>query len=281
MKALLDLGEPFISLESTGDNNPTGTIPLLLLAYLHDRDLGTSLQIPDKIALLLSRGANPKAINAEGETCLHLVLRHDPHEMFCWCKDSSSTWDHVCKTKDILILMISAGADVCAIDEQGRSVSDVAIRPQLQRVWTEALKYCGIDIRDVLARPNYNPAHSTALSSEYRGPPGALASKIRLTEYLKRRTPVAERISPLKRSAIRELSSSEEDESEDDESEEHESEEHESEEHESEDDGSEDEDSIRHTAEVTETRNNKSTEENGGFHSNYEDTRARKKTKLE
>lgn len=30
MKALIDLGKPFISLETTGDNNPEETIPLLL-----------------------------------------------------------------------------------------------------------------------------------------------------------------------------------------------------------------------------------------------------------
>lgn len=37
---------------------------------------------------------------------------------------SNEKWRHQCETKDILILMISAGADVCALDEQGMLVSE-------------------------------------------------------------------------------------------------------------------------------------------------------------
>jgi len=85
--------------------------------------------------------------------------------------------------------MITAGADVCAVDEAGRSVSGVAIRSGRQTLWTEALKYCGIDIKDVLARTDINPAHSTALSSEYSQPPRSVTSKISLEEYLERRKP--------------------------------------------------------------------------------------------
>ncbi len=85
--------------------------------------------------------------------------------------------------------MITAGADVCAIDEAGRSVSGVAIHSGLQTLWTEALKYCGIDIKDVLARTDIDPAHSTALSSEYSQPPRSVTSKISLEEYLERRKP--------------------------------------------------------------------------------------------
>lgn len=83
--------------------------------------------------------------------------------------------------------MITAGADVCAINEPGWSVSAVAIHLGQQTLWTEALKYCGIDIKDVLAQPGIDPAHSTALSSEYSQPPKSVTSKISLEEYLKRR----------------------------------------------------------------------------------------------
>lgn len=189
MKALIDLGEPFISLECTGDNNPNGTIPLLLLAYTHSRGSAELFQTAGKVALLLSRGANVRAKNSQGETCLHLVLSpHEHSEPRCWCDDDEAyVWRHLCRTKDIVILMISAGADVCAIDEYGLSVTDIAIDSSQHALWTEALKYCGIDIQDVLARPNFDPARSTALSSEYSQPHRSVTSKVSLEEYLERR----------------------------------------------------------------------------------------------
>lgn len=76
MKALLDLGQPFISLECHSDNSDNSAIegtPLLLLAQIHSTKLYSNLQISDKIALLLSQGANVKATNALGKSCLHLT----------------------------------------------------------------------------------------------------------------------------------------------------------------------------------------------------------------
>lgn len=252
VKALLDLGEPFISLESTGDDMPyESTTPLLLLAGFHAWYYYLSPLTPAKIAFLLRRGANAKARNPGGETCLHRVLRHNHRAKDCWCEISSRTWRYLYQTKDILILMISAGADVCAIDKQGRSVSDVINHPGLETVWTEALKYCGIDIRDVVARPNLDPAHSTALDYQYREPLRSVTSKISLAEYLKRRNPAPERFK-----AARELSSSEEDES-------------------------EDEVSVRDSGNLTEARQNKSITEDEEIDGSYEDIGARKKTKLE
>ena len=237
-------------------------IPLLLLAYSHSQHFGFNVQLPDKIALLLSRGANAKARAPRGETCLHLVLRHDVnlalrHDRYeyCWCRTSSETQRYLCHAKDILVLFISAGADVCAVDEKGRSVSEVAIHSGLQTVWTEALKYCGIDIRDVVARPNFDPANSTALNSQYRHRPRSVISKLSLTEYLKRRKPVPEQFSAEERAKNLSLSSSEDDES-------------------------EDEDSVR-DAGVIEARQNRSIEGNEGNYGHHEDRRARKKAKLE
>ena len=174
---------------------------------------------------------------------------------YCWCKTSNKTGLHLCRTWDILVLVISAGADVCAIDEEGRSILDVAVQSGLRTVWTEALKYCGIDIRDVVARPNFDLGHSTALSPQYREPPRSVTSNISLTEYLKRRRPVPKLGSDIER-ADRELSSSEEDES-------------------------EDEDSFRETAKGTGTRKNIFIEGNEDIHGNYEESKAKKKAKLE
>ena len=187
VKALVDLGEPFISLEATVTNDRQGRTPLLLLADDHAEQWGGSYQIPGKIALLLSRGVKVNARDSSGGSCLHLVSRHIHWESRCPCGDEIRWWRHLSMTKDILIMMISAGADVCAIDEDGESVSDVALCSGLEMLWTDALKYCGIDIKDVLARSNFNPAYSTAVDSRYSGPSELVTSKISLTEYLERR----------------------------------------------------------------------------------------------
>ena len=144
--------------------------------------------MPDKVGLLLTRGANVKARNDLGETCLHLVLfKPFHHDRDFLCDNESHLRRHQYRTKDIVILMITAGADVCAVDEYGQSVSDVAIRSGQQTLWIEALKYCGIDIKDVLARPKFGAARSTALSPEYGQPPRSVTSKMSFEEYLVRR----------------------------------------------------------------------------------------------
>ena len=144
--------------------------------------------MPDKVGLLLTRGANVKVRTSRGKTCLHLVLsKHAHHDRGCWCDNESYLRRHQYRTKDIVILMITAGADVCAVDEYGQSVSDVAMRSGQQTLWIEALKYCGIDIKDVLARPKFGAARSTALSPEYSQPPSSVTSKMSFEEYLVRR----------------------------------------------------------------------------------------------
>ena len=177
-----------------------------------------SPQVSDKIALLLRRGANVKVTGFLAETCLHLVLTEHDHKDPCWCDRKALVWRHLRRTKDIVILWITAGADVSAIDRKGRSVSDEAIHSGQQTLWTEALKYCGIDIRDVHTRRNVNHAYSTALSSEYSQPSRSVTSKISLEEYLERRK--APRVPKEKevRSIDPNNDSSEDDESEDEDS---------------------------------------------------------------
>ena len=149
--------------------------------------------------------------------------------------------------------MYSAGADVCAIDDQGRSVSDVAFDSGHRVAWTEALKYCGIDINDVLARPNVDPARSTALSSRYNERSKSVTSKLSLAEYLKWRKPCDRRSVGPNRGPR--FSSSEDDDSENEDYEDDESEyghwddEGESEDYD-EDDESENEDSAEDMTEI-------------------------------
>lgn len=109
--------------------------------------------------------------------------------------------------------MVSAGADVCAINEEGWSVSDVAFHSEVQTAWIEALKYCGIDIKDVLGRPNVDPAYSTALDFQHGERHESITSKVSLAEYLERRKAFGSPEYPGQEGTI-ELSSSEDDNSE-------------------------------------------------------------------
>ena len=162
-----------------GGEDSQETIPLQILAYDQFMQWRTNFRIFEKMALLLSRGADVNARNSRGETCLHRLLpRHYHGDDRFWPRSG---------TRDIMILLITAGADVCAVDQKGCSISDLAIRSGHLDIWTEALKYCGIDIKDVLARSNLDPAYSTALSSEYSKPPKSLRSKVSMAEYLERR----------------------------------------------------------------------------------------------
>ena len=160
-----------------------------------------------------------EARNHTGETCLHVVCSDYFTRSECrseWPSSPSKEAGlqrHLSESRDILISMISAGADVCAIDDQGRSVSDAAFNSGQEVAWTKALKYCGIDINDVLAHPNSDPARSTALNPRYNKRPKSVTSKLSLVEYLKRRKPCA-RVRPWLLSSP-EISSSEDDDSED------------------------------------------------------------------
>jgi hypothetical protein len=51
--------------------------------------------------------------------------------------------------KDILMLMVTAGADVNAIDFVGRSVTEVACLAGYEKLWMEVLGECGYDLAPV------------------------------------------------------------------------------------------------------------------------------------
>lgn len=121
-------------------------------------------------------------------TCLSLVIGYNKDDYYSKMMARNSLMD-------VLVLMISAKADVCAINFHGESVSDIAFASEHGEVWTEALKYCGIDIKDVLSRRNANSAYSSALNPQYhQDPTRAVTSKLSLAEYLERRNVVEEEV---------------------------------------------------------------------------------------
>jgi hypothetical protein len=127
-KHVLDLGSPFISIANPCTDLITGeSIPALaVLARDCGLACGASFNILDKTILLLSRGANVSCRDSFGNTVLHLVISSDrlPKP-----KGRGATRWLVSLTQpfNLLVLFMTAGADVYATNDAGETPSMVAI----------------------------------------------------------------------------------------------------------------------------------------------------------
>jgi hypothetical protein len=104
-------------------------------------------QIPSKVALLLSRVADPTLRDRFGDGLIHSALESGKISSTF---DGLVTADFNQELKDILMLLITAGADVLAVNDDGDCASDIAVRYGNRSEWEEALQECGYDLKDVL-----------------------------------------------------------------------------------------------------------------------------------
>jgi hypothetical protein len=160
---MIDHGYPLVAPNSIISSK---RIPLqVLLGYFvyasRQQVLGITFRIPSKIALLLSRGADPTLRDRFGNGLIHTAL----------CSGKlSSTFDGLVtavfneELKDILMLLITAGADVVAVNDYGDCASDIAVHYGNWPEWEEALQECGYDLKNVLKRGHgANEGQSTAI----------------------------------------------------------------------------------------------------------------------
>ncbi|OAL34432.1 hypothetical protein AYO20_06275 [Fonsecaea nubica] len=127
--------------------------PLELLIKLGVR--WYSAETASKIAFMISRGADPCFLSKTGESYLHEILiarTMYPGTMY----ESLVTKTHDGELKDMLMLLVTAGADVFAVNCSGESVSDVAIKTGHIVEWKETLEECGYDVSNVL---NHSDEH--------------------------------------------------------------------------------------------------------------------------
>lgn len=95
----------------------------------------------ETVALLISHGASVEARDASGRTCLHIALGSNkfderrPNVTQC--------------LREVLTILLEAGADVFAQYDQDISVSYVAYWADRGKMWEEVLTTCGYDARDV------------------------------------------------------------------------------------------------------------------------------------
>jgi hypothetical protein len=157
----MDHGAPFICpnfLVST----PSNLTPILLLANTHavvcTWGYNDMIDISDKIALLLCRGADVSRRAEEGSNCLHLAMSYPALVVH----SHSQIRQHL-ELEDILMLLVTAGADVYAIDDFGISVSELAISYGHKKLWETVLKSCGYDIDEVIETIDSVEGHSSSV----------------------------------------------------------------------------------------------------------------------
>jgi hypothetical protein len=125
-----------------------GRTPLLYLARPDYSTHTEQLDRHEKIFLLLKSGADVAACYGYGESCLHRVLKFDadiPKEIFSAYQEE--------EFKDILMCMVTAGADVYASDDLG-TASQIACEYGHEELWREVLAKCGYDPDEVFSIEN-------------------------------------------------------------------------------------------------------------------------------
>jgi hypothetical protein len=107
---------------------------------------------PKVIEKVLRYGANPNAVDQDGNTSLHHILS----EMRYRDNDFAGVLVRKEDFRKTLLLLIEAGANVNAMNIEGEVVSDIAFRHGNWIEWREALKSCGYG--EALVRNLYQSA---------------------------------------------------------------------------------------------------------------------------
>lgn len=166
----MDAGKPFITPNSTG-NAELEEPPILILA----RSASNRDDIAEKFALLIERGADPNVRDNEGDSCLHILMssKHLPERRFAEKE-----------LPDILMVLVTGGADVFATNDCGDTVSHAALRSGYTYIWKQVLRDCGYNAEAVLS---YSPIWSAGLNDQQEEALLSQRSKLSLKDYRQHR----------------------------------------------------------------------------------------------
>jgi hypothetical protein len=166
----LDKGYEKLDLEQRSSDGMT----CLLLAVSFP--MGDSLSnIFLKVCNLLDRGASASATDDNSESCLHLFLSYDYQGYEYW--DLFGNGDDKYYLEGTLVELINAGADVHAVNHQGKTVSDVAREYNNGEFWKAALEWCGYNADEVMSWSPDRCAISTATDRRTRFSSSGLARR--------------------------------------------------------------------------------------------------------
>jgi hypothetical protein len=167
----LDKGYEKLDLEQ---RSPDGMTSLLLAVSYPIGNTPSNLFL--KVCNLLDRGASASATDDNnGESCLHLLLSYDYHGYEYW-GDFGDEEDKYC-LEAALVELINAGADVHAVNHQGKTVSDVVREYNNGEFWKAALEKCGYNADEVMSWSPDRCAMSTATDIKTRFSSSGLARR--------------------------------------------------------------------------------------------------------
>ncbi|CAG8952002.1 hypothetical protein HYFRA_00000738 [Hymenoscyphus fraxineus] len=145
-----------------------------------------ALSIVDKAITLIKRGIDISSCDSDGSTVLHVILRckrfhEEATKKEAWRKGHLWSWRVSLKApKDLLIACISAGADVYAKNNDGKTPTTIAQMYGRVKEWSEALTECGFYAPGVLA---YSDPQSSSEELLYE----RRTSKLSFDEYCRKR----------------------------------------------------------------------------------------------
>jgi hypothetical protein len=173
IKTYLDFGYPFISSTSIGGS----PCPLTCLITDHHIKLGSRAfrAIPDKVALLLTRGADISIRESDGDNFLHIIMATPA---------THGVSLHSRELKDILMLLVTAGADVYAVNDYGVTVSQYARQNGYTPLWYNVLKTCGYDVKDVCQESYTSHGWSSSVDVSLNRRQSVRTPKLSFSEYL-------------------------------------------------------------------------------------------------
>jgi hypothetical protein len=150
---MINLGDPLISPKNsiksfTGIKVP----PLIILADFCGYTHPEVLQIVDKAILFLKRKADIACRDYNGYTVLHTLLKCLRHHEQSRQLPEDGFYLSLTEPKQLLMVFITAGADVCATNDRGKTPSMIARDYGREDEWTEALTLCGYDPEEVFAQ---------------------------------------------------------------------------------------------------------------------------------
>ena len=163
---ILKLGVPFVSPNmEILDDSGNARLALSYLAEICGYMTSDLIQIVDKAILLLKGNADITYRDAHGDTVLHTLLScHRMHEergimslysSQCGCgKRQTMAGEYflsLTEPRQLLIVFLSASADVYAVNQKGETPSSVAKQCGREDEWNEALTACGYDSKEISA----------------------------------------------------------------------------------------------------------------------------------
>lgn len=183
MKAFLNLGSPFIGPNSTGATqaDPRQKYPLLVLCVTHRAGSVKAFETAEKIALLLTRGADVNQRDSSGNTCLHIVMDYSPLAL------RINNLERQNELRDILTLIVTSGADICATNNAKQTVLDIVNHFGHYKIWTEVLDTCGFGNYNVRQPCKADYGWSSAVDQSDSRHSAECIPKLSFPEYLNQR----------------------------------------------------------------------------------------------